>query len=61
VPDSLAIAEPEQILGSEVEIGDDEIRIECDDGNAEARKNVIAVGRRTGALARAADGGTGSG
>jgi hypothetical protein len=44
MPDRLALAEAEQILRREIEIGDDEIFVEGDDGDAEPAENAFGAG-----------------
>jgi hypothetical protein len=48
MPDRLALAEAEQILRRQIEIRDDEIFIESNDGNAESAEDALG----TGCLAR---------
>jgi hypothetical protein len=48
----LALAEAEQILRRQVEIGDDEIFIEGDDGNAETAEDALGAWCIAGRMAR---------
>jgi hypothetical protein len=41
--DGLALAEPEQVLGRQIEIGDDEVLVEGDDGDAEPAEYLLGA------------------
>jgi len=43
MPDGLALAEAEEVLRRQVEIRDDEILVEGDDGNAEPAENAFGT------------------
>jgi hypothetical protein len=44
VPKRLALAETDQILSGQIEIGDDQILIERDDSNAKPAENALGTG-----------------
>jgi hypothetical protein len=44
-PDRLALAQTEQVLCREIEIGDEQPFVERDDGNAETAQDAIGAGR----------------
>lgn len=49
VADRLALAEPEQVLRSEVEIRDDEMLVESDDCDTKAAEDLVGARRARGA------------
>jgi len=50
VAEHLALGEAEQVLCGQIEIGDDELLVEGDDGDAEPAENPVGAGRFAAAL-----------
>jgi hypothetical protein len=44
VADRLALAEAEEVLRRQIEIGDDEVFVESDDRNAEVPEDALGIG-----------------